>query len=253
MVPTMGALHAGHIALLRSAKSDCGTVAASIFVNPAQFGSAEDFATYPGNRQHDLTVLEEEGVDVVFTPPTGEMYPTSFDTTVSVGRLAQRLEGASRPGHFDGVATIVCKLLAIARPDRAYFGWKDAQQLLVVRRMSQDLNLGAQIVAVPTVRETDGLALSSRNTALDADERASALGLYAALNRAKTLRSDGETDTDVLKSAMRLEMEMSGIVIDYASITDPETLGEVAEITGPALALVAGFVGDTRLIDNLAL
>lgn len=253
LVPTMGALHGGHVALLRAARAECATVVASIFVNPAQFGPDEDFSTYPRDRERDLAIMEEEGVDAVFTPSTGEIYPVGFDTTVSVGRLAQRLEGESRPGHLDSVATVVCKLLAITRPDRAYFGQKDAQQLLVVGRMTGDLCLGAEIIGVPTVRENDGLALSSRNAGLNGDERAAALGLYAGLQRAAALRADGETDADALRRAMRREMEATGARVNYVSIADAETLEELVEITGPTLALVAGFVGETRLIDNVPL
>jgi pantoate--beta-alanine ligase len=259
LVPTMGALHAGHVALLRAARAECEFVTASIFVNPAQFGPDEDLATYPGNRERDLAVMEREGVDIVFAPATPEIYPDGFDTTVSVGRLSQRLEGESRPGHFQGVATVVCKLLAIARPDRAYFGEKDAQQLLVIQRMTADLALGVQIVPVPTVREPDGLALSSRNAGLTDDERAAALGLYAGLSRAHKLRRDGESDAETLRQAMRTEMGKRGVRVDYVSVADPQTLdeigeiGKLAEVNGPALALVAGFVGETRLIDNMAL
>jgi pantoate--beta-alanine ligase len=253
LVPTMGALHAGHVALLRTARGECATVAASIFVNPAQFGPNEDFSTYPRDRERDLAVMEEEGVDTVFTPSTLEMYSKSFDTTVSVGRLGQRLEGESRPGHLDGVATVVCKLLAITRPDRAYFGQKDAQQLLVVGRMTEDLGLGAEIIGVPTVRENDGLALSSRNAGLNGDERAAALGLYAGLQGAAALRADGETNADVIRRTIRQEMEATGARVDYVSIANAETLEELVEITGPALALVAGFVGEMRLIDNITL
>jgi pantoate--beta-alanine ligase len=256
LVPTMGALHAGHVALLRAARTDCELVTASIFVNPAQFGPGEDLATYPGDREHDLDVMEREGVDLVFAPATSEIYPEHFDTTVSVGRLSRRLEGESRPGHFQGVATAVCKLLAIFRPDRAYFGEKDAQQLLVVGRMNADLGLGAEIVAVPTVREPDGLALSSRNAGLTGEERVAALGLHAGLARAVKLRREGEGDAEVLREAMRAEMGERGVRVDYVSVADPKTLDELSELTdisGPALALVAGFVGKTRLIDNMAL
>ena len=253
LVPTMGALHGGHVALLRAARAECATVVASIFVNPAQFGPDEDFSTYPRDTHRDLAIMEEEGVDTVFAPSTDEIYPAGFDTTVSVSRLSRRLEGESRPGHLDGVATVVCKLLAITRPDRAYFGQKDAQQLLVVRRLTGDLGLGAEITGVPTVRENDGLALSSRNSGLNGDERAAALGLYAGLQSAAALRADSETDADVLRRAMRQEMEATCARVDYVSIADAESLEELVEITGPALALVAGFVGETRLIDNVAL
>lgn len=253
LVPTMGALHAGHVALLRAARAECELVTASIFVNPAQFGPDEDLATYPGDRERDLAIMKQEGVDLVFAPGADEIYPDGFDTTVSVGRLSRRLEGESRPGHFQGVATVVCKLLTLTRPDRAYFGEKDAQQLLVVRRMAADLAFRVEIVAVPTVREPDGLALSSRNAGLSADERVAAVGLYAGLSLAEKLRREGELNAEVLRDAMRTEMSNRGVRVDYVSIADPQTLDELDEMTGPALALVAGFVGETRLIDNMAL
>ena len=252
LVPTMGALHAGHQALLRAARDECATVAASIFVNPAQFGPSEDLASYPRDRQGDLAMMRKEGVDVVFTPALNEVYPAGFATSVLVGELADRLEGASRPGHFSGVATVVCKLLAIARPDRSYFGQKDAQQLLVIRRLNDDLNLGATVVSVPTVREADGLALSSRNAYLSASERRSALAIIASLRLAGSLRAEGETDGETVRRAMRREIETRGARVDYVSIADPETLEELGTLPrGPALALVAAFVGQTRLIDNL--
>ncbi len=250
LVPTMGALHAGHAALLRAARSECATVAASIFVNPAQFGPGEDYDSYPRDTDGDLAAMERGGVDVVFAPDVAEMYPAGFDTTVSVGALSARLEGESRPGHLAGVATVVCKLLSIARPDRAYFGRKDAQQLLVVRRMAGDLGLGAEIVAVPTVREPDGLAASSRNARLGPGERAAALGLRAALRAAGEALGRGTRDAGALREAMRREMEASGAGVDYVSVADPETLRELERVDGPALALVAGYAGGTRLIDN---
>lgn len=250
LVPTMGALHAGHVALLRTARAECSSVVASIFVNPAQFGESEDLATYPRDPARDLAIMEREGVDLVFAPSTDEMYPPGFDTTVSVGRLAERLEGASRPGHLQGVATVVCKLFTIVHPDRAYFGRKDAQQLLVVRRMAEDLNLSTEVVPVPTVREPDGLALSSRNAGLSDEERVMALGLYAALQTAKRLRAGGESGAENIRRAMRTEMENRGVAIDYVSIANPATLKEVNSIDIPALALVAGYAGATRLIDN---
>ena len=250
LVPTMGALHAGHAALLRAARAECATVAASIFVNPAQFGPGEDLETYPRDMEGDLSAMEREGVDVVFCPSVEEMYPAGFDTTVSVGALSERLEGRSRPGHLSGVATVVCKLICLARPDRAYFGRKDAQQLLVVRRMAADLGLGARIVEVPTVRDPDGLAASSRNARLGPAERAAALGLCAALGAARAELGRGVRDAAALREAMRREMEASGAAVDYVSVADPETLRELGRVEGRALALVAGSVGGVRLIDN---
>lgn len=197
--------------------------------------------------------MDEEGVDIVFTPAIQEMYPPNFDTVVKVDSLSSRLEGASRPGHLQWMSTIVCKLLSIVQPDRAYFGQKDAQQLLIVQRMVEDLNLGAEIVAVPTVREADGLAFSSRNSQLTPESRVAALGLYAALQKANRLSRAGETNAEVMKEAMRIEMESRGATVDYVSISKAKTLEELAVVEGGALALVAGFVSGTRLIDNLAL
>lgn len=250
LVPTMGGLHAGHVALLRAARAQCATSVASLFVNPTQFGPGEDYASYPRNRPGDLAIMEQEGVDLVYAPTVDEMYPEGFDTTVSVGRLAQRLEGASRPGHLGGVTTVVCKLISTVRPQKAYFGCKDAQQLLVVGRMAEDLCLGAEIVAVPTVREPDGLALSSRNFNLGEAERRASLGLYEALCAAKSIRAGGGQDAGQIREAMRRAMHERSVTVDYVSVADPTTLEELETIDGPALALVAGFVGKTRLIDN---
>ena len=250
LVPTMGGLHAGHTALLRAARAQCATSIASLFVNPTQFGPGEDYASYPRNRPRDLSIMEQEDVDLVYAPTVEEMYPEGFDTTVSVGRLAQRLEGVSRPGHLRGVTTVVCKLISAVRPQRAYFGCKDAQQLLAVRRMAEDLCLGVEIVAVPTVREPDGLALSSRNINLGGAERRAALGLREGLCVAKSIRAAGEQDAGQIREAMRRAMRERGVAVDYVSVADPRTLDELETINGPALALVAGFVGKTRLIDN---
>ena len=250
LVPTMGGLHAGHVALLRAARAECATSVASLFVNPTQFGPGEDYESYPRNRPGDLAIMEREGVDLVYAPAVAGMYPEGFDTTVSVGRLTRRLEGASRPGHLRGVATVVCKLISTVRPQKAYFGRKDAQQLLVVRRMVEDLCLGAEIVAVPTVRERSGLALSSRNFSLGEAERRAALGLYEGLCAARSIRAGGEQDAGRIREAMRRAMHERGVTVDYVSVADPNTLEELETIDGPALALVAGFVGKTRLIDN---
>ena len=249
LVPTMGALHEGHMALVRRARSENLTLAVSVFVNPAQFGPGEDLASYPRDIDADLLKLESAGTDLVFAPSVGEIYPDGFDTYVDVGRTAERLEGAARPGHFRGVATVVCKLLAIVRPDRAYFGQKDAQQSLVVNRLNADLNLGAEIVVVPTVREADGLALSSRNVYLGPEERNAATVLYRALSLARDL---GISDAEETRCQMRALIESEPLArIDYVSIADAATLEELDQISGPALASLAVRIGETRLIDNI--
>ncbi len=254
LVPTMGYLHEGHLSLVRRARADNATVAASVFVNPAQFGANEDLSAYPRDMDGDLDKLRREGVDLAFAPSASEMYPAGFDTAVEVGALAERLEGASRPGHFRGVATVVCKLLAIVRPDNVYFGQKDAQQLLVIRRMNADLNLGANVVAMPTVRDADGLALSSRNARLSADERRNALALHRALRLAQSIYADGARDADAIRALMATALNAApGVSLDYASVADAETLEELERIDRPALASVAARVGGARLIDNVVL
>ena len=255
LVPTMGFLHEGHLSLIRRARAENATAAASVFVNPAQFGANEDLSAYPRDMDGDLEKLRREGTDLVFAPTAAEMYPRGFDTAVEVGALAERLEGERRPGHFRGVATVVCKLLTIARPDNVYFGQKDAQQLLVIRRMNADLNLGANVVAMPTVRDADGLALSSRNARLSADERSSALALYRALRLAESLHADGARDANAIRALMANALNAApGVSLDYVSIADAETLAELDEIGDrPALASLAAQVGGARLIDNLVL
>ena len=254
LVPTMGYLHDGHMALVSNARDKNGSLVVSIFVNPAQFGPSEDFTTYPRDVESDMAKLEDADVDVVFTPSLAEMYPEGFDTYVEVGRLGERLEGTSRPGHFRGVATVVTKLLAVTRPDRAYFGEKDAQQSLVVSRLTADLGLGAEIVVVPTVRESDGLALSSRNVYLNQDERRAALVLYRSLCLARDMRRDGVQDAESLRAGMRELMQDEALAeVDYVSVSDAETLEELDRIDGPARALVAVQIGKTRLIDNMLL
>ena len=249
LVPTMGALHAGHRSLLDRARSDNSTLAASIFVNPKQFGPAEDFSEYPRDRKSDLAMMEETGVDLLFTPSVDEIYPDGFDTSTDVGRIARRLEGEHRPGHFRGVATVVCKLLTIARPDRAYFGQKDAQQSLVIKRLSADLDLGADIVVCPTVREQDGLALSSRNKYLSPAEREAATVLFRSL---KLAEDPGATEADGVRSRMRdLIGSEPHATVEYVSVADAETLEELDVIDRPALVSVAVHIGDTRLIDNI--
>ncbi len=251
LASTMGFLHEGHMSLVRRARSENATLAASIFVNPAQFGPGEDYSTYPRDMDSDLAKLESAGVDLVFAPSTEEMYPEGFDTYVDVGCIGDRLEGASRPGHFRGVATVVCKLLAIVRPDRAYFGQKDAQQNLVVRRLATDLDLGAKIVVCPTVREADGLALSSRNAYLGPGERKAATVLYRALRLAGDL---GESSAEGVRRRMRPLIQSEPLAtIDYVSVADPETLEELDEIAGTALVSLAVRIGKARLIDNMTI
>ena len=254
LVPTMGYLHDGHLALVRTGRADNEMLVASIFVNPVQFGPTEDLSTYPRDMASDLARLEAEGVDMVFTPSADEMYPAGFDTWVTVGALADRLEGRSRPGHFRGVATVVCKLLTIVRPDRAYFGQKDFQQTVVVNRLVADLNLGSEVIVVPTVREPDGLALSSRNAYLTSDERSSAAVLYQALRLARRMREDGISDAAPIREEMqRLIASEPLATVDYVSIADPESLDELDTIDGPAVASLAVRIGNVRVIDNLLL
>ena len=251
LVPTMGFLHEGHMSLVRRARSENSSLAVSVFVNPAQFGPQEDYASYPRDMEADLRKLEDAAADLVFTPSMEEMYPEGFDTYVDVGKIAERLEGASRPDHFKGVATVVCKLLAIVRPDRAYFGQKDAQQCLVVRRLNADLNLGAEIVVGPTVREHDGLALSSRNAYLGPREREAALVLYKSLRLADNL---GTPDAEEVRRKVRALIESEPLAeIDYVSVADADTLEELRYISGPALVSLAVRVGKARLIDNIIL
>ena len=250
----MGALHEGHLSLVRRARSDNATVVASIFVNPAQFGANEDLSTYPRDMDGDLAKLESEGVDLFFAPPLEEVYPDGFATYVDVGPIAERLEGASRPGHFRGVATVVCKLLSIVRPDRAYFGQKDAQQSLVVQRLNADLNLGAEIVVLPIVREPDGLALSSRNEYLGAGDRTAALVLYRSLCLAGELRRSGVTNADEIRGQMRALIEAEPrAAVDYVSVADADTLDELDVVDRSALVSLAVRIGSVRLIDNLKL
>ena len=252
LVPTMGALHEGHLSLLRLARRGCRTVVASVFVNPLQFGADEDFERYPRAMQHDLELLEAAGVDIAFTPHAVELTPPGRLTTVSVARLTDRYEGASRPGHFDGVTTIVSKLFNLVRPDRAFFGEKDFQQLAVIKRMVADLNLPITVVGGPIVRDADGLALSSRNVFLSADERRAALALPVALQAAA---SGWGGNADVARSILDRRLgDASGVRLDYAEVVNPETLVRLEGVVGgPAQALVAAFIGDTRLIDNIRL
>ena len=252
LVPTMGFLHEGHLALVRRARAENATAAVSIFVNPTQFGPNEDFTTYPRDMDSDLAKLEGAGVDLVLAPPVEEVYPSGFDTHINVGSIGGRLEGEHRSGHFQGVATVVCKLLTIVRPDRAYFGQKDAQQCLVVKRLNEDLNLGAEIVVCPTIRDPDGLALSSRNVHLSGTERKAALSLYKSLRLAQNLHHSGVTDAAEIRGRMRrLINEQPLASIDYISIADAENLNELEIITGATLVSLAVRIGKTRLIDNV--
>jgi len=253
-VPTMGYLHEGHLALVRQAKAENASVAVSIFVNPTQFGPNEDFRQYPRDSKRDLAFLEGEGTDLVFMPPVEEIYPPGFDKWVEVGRLGRRLEGASRPGHFRGVATVVARLFELVKPDRAYFGQKDAQQLLVVKKMVADLGMSLEVIAVPTVREPDGLAMSSRNTYLNPEERKQAVVLYQALSLARRLYNDGEKDAEVIRRRMTALIQKEPLAaIDYISIADAQTMEELEEVKPPALVSMAVKIGKTRLIDNVVL
>jgi pantoate--beta-alanine ligase len=247
----MGALHEGHRSLLRRARAESATVVATIFVNPRQFNEAADFSAYPRDEALDLAACEAEGVDVVWVPPVEEVYPPGFDTTVSVGRLAEPLEGAARPGHFDGVATVVAILFAVLGAERAYFGQKDAQQLLVVRRMAADLGLPTEVVACPTVREPDGLARASRNVLLSPEERAAAPIVHRALVVARAAWERGERSGEALRAAMHetLALERQARP-DYVSVADAASLAELDVIDRPALLSVAVRFGDVRLIDN---
>ena len=254
LVPTMGALHAGHEALLSRARAECETVIASLFVNPTQFGPTEDFATYPRNRQRDLEIFEARETDVLFEPALEEMYPTGDSTRVDPGPIASVLEGVHRPGHFVGVATVVAKLFNIVNPDAAYFGRKDAQQLSIVSRLVRDLRIGIEIVPVDTVRDPDGLALSSRNVNLSGEHRTAAASLFRALTAAKRAWAGGERSGDKLRTAMLEVLRGESLVeVEYASAADPETFEELDEFEGPALLSIAARVGGTRLIDNISL
>jgi pantoate--beta-alanine ligase len=254
LVPTMGALHEGHLSLVRAAKTQCDVVAVSIFVNPTQFGPNEDFSKYPRSFERDCRSLEGEGVDLVFAPSVEEMYPRGAVTYVTVEGMSEKLCGRSRPGHFRGVTTVVAKLFQIIEPTRAYFGQKDAAQLAIVRRMVRDLNFPVEIVGCPIVREPDGLAMSSRNAYLNTEQRKSALVLYRALTRVQRLFNQGVRCADKLMAAGKeVFAEQPSVRLDYLEIVDPESLDLVPKITGTALVAVAAFVGTTRLIDNVLL
>ena len=251
LVPTMGAFHEGHLSLIRRARLECDDVVVSLFVNPAQFNEASDLSAYPRDGERDALLAAEERVDFLFAPPVEEIYPAGFATTVSVGGITDVLEGASRGrGHFEGVATVVSKLLNIVNPDVAYFGQKDAQQTLVIRRLVLDLNLQVQIETCPTVREPDGLAMSSRNALLTPDERERATALSRSLRVAAALVAAGESNVNTILAAARAELDGAQLLTEYLQIVNPDTLVPMTTINGPALAVVAARIGNTRLIDN---
>ncbi|NJD55812.1 MAG: pantoate--beta-alanine ligase [Nitrospirae bacterium] len=252
-VPTMGALHEGHMSLMRMSKEENSVTAASIFVNPTQFGPSEDFASYPRKMEADIAKLREADIDILFLPDVSLMYPEGFATLVEVTGLSEKMCGHFRPGHFRGVTTVVAKLLTIVRPSRAYFGQKDFQQTVVIKRMAKDLNLDTEIVVCPTIREYDGLAMSSRNTYLSGEQRAAATVLYRSLCRAsdaiKAGTRSGAAVRDMLQQDLSREPLITGI--DYASVFIPETLDEADEITGEVVLAIAARMGSTRLIDNM--
>jgi pantoate--beta-alanine ligase len=255
LVPTMGYLHEGHLSLVRRARSECDNVAVSIFVNPTQFAPTEDFGSYPRDMQRDLELLRAEGVDMVFAPEADEIYPPGYGTFIEVQHVTEMLEGAARPGFFRGVATVVCKLLNITQPDRAYFGQKDAQQAVVIQKLVRDLNMPIEIVVCPTVREDDGLAMSSRNAYLSPEERASAPVLYRALSEARDAYETGERDAETLRRLMRRVLASEPLAQpDYVSAADPHTLQELGQVGKHGVLLsLAVRIGPARLIDNMVL
>jgi pantoate--beta-alanine ligase len=253
-VPTMGALHEGHLSLVRAARASCDVVAASVFVNPTQFGPTEDLAKYPRSFERDRDLLAKEGVELLFAPSVEEMYPSGAVTWVTVEALSSKLDGRSRPGHFRGVTTVVAKLFHIVEPDAAFFGQKDAAQLAIIRRMVRDLNFPVEIVAGPIVREADGLAMSSRNAYLDSAQRQQALVLHRALLRVQKSWEAGERDAAKLVAAGHEEIAgEKSVRLDYFEIVDPDNLDEVKDLANGALVAVAAFVGTTRLLDNILL
>jgi len=253
-VPTMGYLHDGHLALVKQARVENSVVIASIFVNPTQFGPTEDFKTYPRNTERDLAMLRKERTDIVFMPPAEEMYPEGFSSWIEVENVTDRLEGSCRPGHFKGVATVVAKLFNIVEPSRAYFGQKDAQQALVIKKMVADLNMNLEVIVAPTVRESDGLAMSSRNVNLNPKERQAAIVLFKALTLARNLWGKGERNAKHMCQKMTSLISKEPLAkIEYVSIANAQTLEELSKIDSPALASLAVRIGKTRLIDNMLL
>lgn len=253
-VPTMGALHKGHVTLIDKAKRENNKVVLSIFVNPIQFAPGEDYHSYPRDKERDEIMASRSGVDVLFLPSADEMYPDGYETFVNVEGITELLCGKFRHGHFKGVATVVLKLFNIVMPDRAYFGEKDYQQMLVIKRMVNDLNLNIDIVSMPTVREEDGLAMSSRNTYLDSRERTSAVSLYKAIKTSEDMVKNGERDTmKIINEMERIIRSETAAKIDYISICDPDTLKDIKTINGRALAALSVRIGNARLIDNCML
>ena len=254
LVPTMGFLHEGHLSLMRTAREENHSLVVSIFVNPTQFGPGEDFKTYPKDMESDSSLCREVGTDILFAPSPEEMYPEGFRTTVRVSELTEVLCGASRPGHFDGVTTVVAKLFCIVWPNNSYFGLKDYQQFRVITRMVQDLNMGVKVVSLPTVREDDGLAMSSRNAYLTEDERVSALSLNRSLRQAEAMVAEGVVDASLIASRARAIIENEpDAVIDYLEVVDAEDLTPVDTVSGPSLLAMAVTIGKARLIDNTVL
>jgi pantoate--beta-alanine ligase len=251
LVPTMGALHEGHLSLVRRARAECGVIAASIFVNPLQFGPGEDFAKYPRTFEDDCRQLETGGVEILFAPEVAEMYPEGATTTITVSGIGDRLDGASRPGHFTGVATVVAKLFHVVSPERAYFGQKDAAQLAVLRQMVRDLNFDVELVGCGIVRDADGLALSSRNKYLSATEREPALVLHRALLRIERMIANGEHESSaLLQGGMETLLAVPEVRIDYLAIVDANSLLPVVSVRTGTLVAIAAYIGRTRLIDN---
>jgi len=254
LVPTMGYLHEGHLSLIRRAKSECDHVAVSIFVNPTQFGANEDLSKYPRDLERDLALIAPLGVDLVWTPTAEIMYPTGYQTWVEVDAITRPLEGSMRPTHFKGVTTVVAKLFNAIQPHKAYFGQKDAQQAAVIRQMTRDLNFPVDVIVCPTVRETDGLAMSSRNKYLEGDERKAAVILFRALSAAKELYEGGERNAEELRGKMKEVLASEPLVtVQYVSCADYDTLAELDVITGKSLLSLAVLLGKTRLIDNFVL
>ena len=251
LVPTMGAFHEGHLSLIRAARAACDLVVVWLFVNPTQFNEAADLANYPRDEERDAALAAASGADILFAPTVEQVYPAGFATTVTVAGLGETLEGAHRPGHFAGVATVVAKMLNMAGPDVAYFGAKDAQQVAVVRRMVRDLDIPTRIEVLPTVRDADGLALSSRNVRLDAEERGRATALYRGLCAGRAALAAGEDDAAALTKLVEETLVRAGVAVEYVAVVDADTFAPLVRVERPALVVVAGWVGGTRLIDNL--
>ena len=251
LVPTMGAFHEGHLSLIRAARAACDLVVVWLFVNPTQFNEAADLANYPRDEERDAALAAASGADILFAPTVEQVYPAGFATTVTVAGLGETLEGAHRPGHFAGVATVVAKMLNMAGPDVAYFGAKDAQQVAVVRRMVRDLDIPTRIEVLPTVRDADGLALSSRNVRLDAEERGRATALYRGLCAGRAALAAGEDDAAALTKLVEETLVRAGVAVEYVVVVDADTFAPLVRVERPALVVVAGWVGATRLIDNL--